>query len=116
MARSSSLHDLARARPESAPEQPDLAGVKWKDEQRLPNIGMPGLGTHGRTLSSKSLAVMPGENVMWNNGGIWPGHHAMNGMNGMNFGLQPQQATAFHPMMGGWAPVPGMMGQVGAMR
>ena len=121
--RSSSLHDLARARLEPATDQTDLSGVKWKDEQsqRLPNIGMPGIGTNGRTLSSKSLAVMPGENMMWNNaglhggvqggvqGGVWPA-----GMNGMNFGLQPQQA--FHPMMGSWAPVPGMMGQLGAMR
>merc|ERR1719270_1292904 len=40
--RSSSLHDLARARLDSS-EQPD-GGVKWKDEQKLPNIGMPGLG------------------------------------------------------------------------
>ena len=111
--RSSSLHDLARARLDPAADQTDLSGVKWKDEQRLPNIGMPGIGTNGRTLSSKSLSVMPGENMMWNNGGVW-GPHAINGM---NFGLQPQQATAFHhPMMGGWAPVPGMMGQVGAMR
>ena len=126
--RSSSLHDLARARLDPAADQTDLSGVKWKDEQsqRLPNIGMPGIGTNGRTLSSKSLAVMPGENMMWNNGGlqaglqgglqggvqggVWPAA----GMNGMNFGLQPQQA--FHPMMGSWAPVPGMMGQLGAMR
>ena len=127
--RSSSLHDLARTRLDPAADQTDLSGVKWKDEQsqRLPNIGMPGIGTNGRTLSSKSLAVMPGENMMWNNGGlqaglqaglqggvqggVWP---AAAGMNGMNFGLQPQQA--FHPMMGSWAPVPGMMGQLGAMR
>lgn len=72
---------------------------------------MPGIGTNGRTLSSKSLAMMPGENIMWNNGGVWPGPHAINGM---NFGLQQQ--AQFQPMMGGWAPVPGMMGQVGAMR
>ena len=104
------MHDLARARLDSSADQGE--GVKWKDEQRLPNIGMPGIGANGRTLSSKSLAVMPGENMMWNNGGVWGPH----GMNGMNFGLQPQQATAFHPMMGSWAPVPGMMGQLGAMR
>ena len=118
--RSSSLHDLARTRLDPAADQTDLSGVKWKDEQsqRLPNIGMPGIGTNGRTLSSKSLAVMPGENMMWNNGGlqaglqggvqggVWP---AGGGMNGMNFGLQPQQA--FHPMMGSWAPVPGMITQ-----
>ena len=127
--RSSSMHDLARARLEPATDQTDLSGVKWKDEQRLPNIGMPGIGTNGRTLSSKSLAVMPGENMMWNNGGLQGGLHGgvhgavpggvqggvwPPGMNGMNFGLQPQQA--FHPMMGSWAPVPGMMGQLGAMR
>ena len=123
--RSSSLHDLARARLDPAADQADLSGVKWKDEQRLPNIGLPGIGTNGRTLSSKSLAVMPGENMMWNNGGLQAGLHGgvqagvqggvwPPGMNGMNFGLQPQQA--FHPMMGSWAPVPGMMGQLGAMR
>ena len=71
--RSSSMHDLARARLEPAADQSDLAGVKWKDEQRLPNIGMPGIGSNGRTLSSKSLAVMPGENIMWNNGGLQGG-------------------------------------------
>ena len=50
-----------------------------------------------------------GDNMMWNNNGMWtPGP-------GMNFGLQPGQG--FHPMMGGWGPVPpGMMGQMGPMR
>ena len=76
--RSSSLHDLARTRLDPAADQTDLSGVKWKDEQsqRLPNIGMPGIGTNGRTLSSKSLAVMPGENMMWNNGGLQAGLQA----------------------------------------
>merc|ERR1719233_1226758 len=40
---------------------------------------------------------------MWNNQAMWG-----RGMGG--FGLQGQ--PPFHPMMGGWGPVPGMMGQV----
>ena len=43
--RSSSLHDLARARLEPTASEQD-GGVRWSDEQtKLPNIGMPGLGT-----------------------------------------------------------------------
>ena len=109
--RSSSMHDLARVRMDNS-EQPD-GGVKWKDEQpKLPNIGMPGLGTNGRTLSTKSLHMLggAGDSMMWNNGGMWGQPPP-----GMNFGMQAGQG--FHPMMGGWGPVPGMMaGQMGAMR
>ena len=117
--RSSSLHDLARARLDSS-DQAD-GGVRWSDEQKLPNIGMPGLGANGRTLSSKSLHMMgmggPGPaseaGMMGFPGGMWPaqagaGHPGMQG-----FG------QGFHPMMGGWGPVPGhpmMAGQMGGMR
>ena len=117
--RSSSLHDLARARLDSS-DQAD-GGVRWSDEQKLPNIGMPGLGANGRTLSSKSLHMMgmggPGPaseaGMMGFPGGMWPaqagaGHPGMQG-----FG------QGFHPMMGGWGPVPGhpmMSGQMGGMR
>ena len=70
--RSSSLHDLARARLDSSADQSD-GGVKWKDEQKLPNIEMPGIGTNGRALSTKSLHMLGGgaDNMMWNNGGMW---------------------------------------------
>ena len=81
---------------------------------------MPGLGANGRTLSSKSLHMMgmggagpASEAAMMGFGGMWPaqagaGHPGMQG-----FG------QGFHPMMGGWGPVPGhpmMAGQMGAMR
>ena len=109
--RSSSMHDLARVKMESS-DGAD-GGVKWKDEQKLPNIGMPGLGVNGRTLSTKSLHMLGGggqENMMWNTGGVWPATAP-----GMNFGLAPGQG--FHPMLGGWGPVPGVVpGQLGAMR
>ena len=96
-------------------EQSD-GGVKWKDEQKLPNIGMPGIGTNGRTLSTKSLHMLGGggDNMMWNNTGMWPQGMAPAPGAGMNFGMQPGQG--FHPMMGGWGPMPGMMGQMGTMR
>ena len=77
-------------------------GVKWKDEQSNPTINMPP-GMNGRTTSTKSLHVMPGDSMMWNNQAMWGG-----GMGG--FGMQGQ--APFHPMMGGWGPVPGMMGQI----
>ena len=99
--RSSSLHDLARARIDpNTTDQTD--GVKWKDKQNAHNINMnmPGVGMNGRTTSTKSLHVMPGENMMWNNNHMWG--------RGMGFGMQGQQP--FHPMMSGWGPVPGMMG------
>jgi len=97
--RSSSLHDLARARQDpSGFDQNE--GVKWKDEQGMPNL--PGVGMNGRTTSTKSLHVMPGDSMMWNNNAMWAG--------GLGFGVQGQQP--FHPMMGGWGPMPNMMGQV----
>ena len=54
--RSSSLHDLARARMEPTASEQD-GGVRWSDEQtKLPNIGMPGLGAQVKLSTNHSEA------------------------------------------------------------
>ena len=62
--RSSSLHDLARARMEPTASEQD-GGVRWSDEQKLPNIGMPGLGAQVKLSTNHSeasqLVTVPGK-------------------------------------------------------
>ena len=56
--RSSSLHDLARARLEPTASEQD-GGVRWSDEQtKLPNIGMPGLGTQVELSTTEVLQCL----------------------------------------------------------